>query len=74
MELSPNFLVNGTNLSVNSNLEVQRAKRNFLFVSEVREPLAPIRCPPRVSSVVGFCMMTMDMESMNVIDMDLTVP
>ena len=53
MELSPNLLVNGTNLPVNSNLEVQGAKRSFLFASEVREPLAPIRWPPRVSSVVG---------------------
>ena len=67
MELSPNLLVNGTNLPVNSNYEVQGAKRSFLFASEVREPLAPIRWP-RV------CTVTMDMESMNVIDMDLRVP
>ena len=53
MDLSPNLPVNGTNLPVNSNLGVQGAKGSFLFASEVREPLAPIRWPPRVSSVVG---------------------
>ena len=71
MELSPNLLVNGTNLPINSNLEVHGARLSFLFASEVKEPLAPIRWLPRVSSVVG---RAMDMESMNAIDMDLRVP
>ena len=74
MEFSPNLLVNGTNLPVNSNLEVQGAKLSFLFASEVREPMAPIRWPPLICCRPRVCTVTMDMESMNVIDIDLRVP